>query len=81
MFDKKVREPGKSVADDQAKRKVNPEIGADKPDEQDEGERGADEMQTARQGPVVFGNVKIPEFTVSFNALVFHIFSEAPLPE
>ncbi len=48
VFDKKMREPGEAVTDNQAKRRINPVAALDNPDKQNNAERRADEMQVAR---------------------------------
>ncbi len=76
VFDEKMREPSECVTDDETKRKIKPIAAPNEPDEQNNSERRADEMQIARQRLRVFGDVKIPKFRVSFNSPCFfrHIF-------
>jgi hypothetical protein len=64
MFDKKMREPRKSVTDNQTKRKIKPVSAANNLDKQNQTQCRADKMQIARQRFAVFGNVKIPKFRV-----------------
>jgi len=82
MFDKKMREPRKSVADHQTQRKIKPVSASDNPHEQNNAERCADEMQIARQRLRVFSHVKIPKFRIGFYFFViyrhnFHLIADA----
>ncbi len=65
-----MREPGECVTDDETKRKIKPIPAPNEPDEQNNSERRADEMKKARHRLIVFSDVKIPKFRVSFDFFI-----------
>lgn len=64
LFDDKVCEPSKGVANNETNREVIPGATPDKPAEQCDAERSADKMQKSRERFAMLLHVKIPEFCV-----------------